>query len=190
MNNFLCDIWMTRKRERERFFSTIYSFLGMSPIKPFMVVVAQQLGIPVSIAGTLVAVPLLMVVLTKPLLAGIADTFPSYRRSIFLINLIVMVVSFSSLNFVTPMQGLPRVQGQLGVVQGIAEPPPTTPVTVVVEGQESDSGDGTTLMLAATNEGECALSKTLAFCLFLQFLKFCFFSSFNNHFFTFFKNSE
>ncbi|KAG0714091.1 Major facilitator superfamily domain-containing protein 6 [Chionoecetes opilio] len=144
-----------------------FSFLGcMSPIIPFLAVVALQLGIPVAVIGSMVAASMLMVVVMKPFLAVLADTFPSYRRTIFLMTLVVMVVSFSSLNFVTPMKGLPRVQGQLRRVQETAVPPTTTPVSIEVhdqevsikgEDQEDGEGDGTTLLLAAMEGegGEC-----------------------------------
>ncbi|KAG0721348.1 hypothetical protein GWK47_046664 [Chionoecetes opilio] len=105
-----------------------FCYMGsMSPIVPSLVVVAVQLGVPVAVMGTVGAASLLLVVVMKPVLAGLADTFPSYRRSIFLMTLAVMVVSHSSLNFVTPMKGRPRVQGQLRLVQGLLDTPPPPP---------------------------------------------------------------
>ncbi|XP_045128333.1 uncharacterized protein LOC123514512 isoform X2 [Portunus trituberculatus] len=138
-----------------------FCFLGcMSPIYPFLLVVALQLGIPVSTMGTLVAVSMLSVILMKPIIAAIADVFPSYRRSIFIITLVLMVVSFSSINFVGPMQGIPRVQGQVvGSLQSIVDHPATPSVSMVVEEQGDKGHSVASLMLAARDNGdECYVS--------------------------------
>ncbi|XP_063840861.1 major facilitator superfamily domain-containing protein 6-like isoform X1 [Scylla paramamosain] len=132
-----------------------FCFLGcMSPIFPFLMVVALQLGIHVSTMGTLMAVSMLSVLMMKPIIAAIADIFPSYRRSIFIMTLVLMVVSFSSINFVSPMQGIPRVQGQLGILLGTADPPATPSVSMVVEKQEDKGHDVAGLMLAARDNGD------------------------------------
>ncbi|XP_071536911.1 uncharacterized protein [Panulirus ornatus] len=89
-------------------------FLGsMSPILPFLIVVGLQLGIPVSVMGTLLGVSLLLVVLMKPIIATLADAFPAYRRAIFLMTLFITTVAYSSLDFVPPMRGGVRAEGRM-----------------------------------------------------------------------------
>ncbi|XP_045600649.2 major facilitator superfamily domain-containing protein 6 [Procambarus clarkii] len=91
-----------------------FCFLGcMSPIIPFLIVVGTQLGIPVSVTGSLSAIALMLVVLTKPIIATIADAFPARRRAIFLLTLVCMVASFSSLSFIPPMKEVLRASGNL-----------------------------------------------------------------------------
>ncbi|XP_064082549.1 uncharacterized protein LOC135198669 [Macrobrachium nipponense] len=91
-----------------------FFFLGcMAPILPFIIVVAAQLGIPVSIQGTLSAIILLMTVLGKPFIAALADTFPKYRKGIFLVTLTLMVCCYTSVWFIPPMRETPVLSGQL-----------------------------------------------------------------------------
>ncbi|KAG0710859.1 hypothetical protein GWK47_021931 [Chionoecetes opilio] len=100
----------------------------MSPIIPFLAVVALQSGIPVAVIGSMVAASMLMVVVMKPFLAVLADTFPSYRRTIFLMTLVVVVWGASvSLNFVTPMKGFSKGAGAAEACPGDCCSPPTTP---------------------------------------------------------------
>lgn len=137
-----------------------FCFLGcVSPILPFVVVVGQHLGIPVSVMGIVMAVYYVMVVLMKPVVAALADTYPSYRRLIFLANLGVMVISFSSIYFVPPLKGLPRVQGRLVQPQNMSGPSPATPLVPLMEEDSllgDGSGAGPSLLLAAPdNGGEC-----------------------------------
>ncbi|KAK8720581.1 hypothetical protein OTU49_013223, partial [Cherax quadricarinatus] len=91
-----------------------FCFFGCtSPIIPFLVVIGVQLGIPVSVMGTFSAVLLILVMLMKPVVATLADAFPSYRHTIFLLMLGLMVTCYSSLAFVPPLRAEPRVAGQL-----------------------------------------------------------------------------
>ncbi|KAG7177745.1 uncharacterized protein LOC121863032 isoform X2 [Homarus americanus] len=91
-----------------------FCFLGcMSPILPFLIVVGVQLGIPVSVTGTLSSISLLLIVFMKPLVAAMADSFPAHRRAIFLLTLTLMVTCYSSLVFIPPMKEVPKVKGQL-----------------------------------------------------------------------------
>ena len=93
----------------------------------------------------------------KPIIAAIADIFPSSRRSLFIMTLVFMVVSFSSINFVSPMHGIPKMQGQLvGNLQGTGDHPTTPSVSMVVEKLEDKSHDVVSLMLAAMDDGEYA----------------------------------
>lgn len=121
--------------------------------------VGEQLGIPVFVMGIIVAICFLMVVLMKPVLAALADAFPSCRRLIFLMTLGVMVLSFSFLNFVPPMKGRPRLQGRLGrQLQNTSESSHAmTPVPLMEEdsllGEGSDAGSS--LLLVASDNGEC-----------------------------------
>ncbi|KAK7084222.1 hypothetical protein SK128_016343, partial [Halocaridina rubra] len=91
-----------------------FFFLGcMSPILPFLVVVALDLGIPVALQGTLGATCLLTTVVAKPIIAALADTFPKYRKAIFLSMLTAMVGAYCSIWFIPAMRGLPLLKGQL-----------------------------------------------------------------------------
>lgn len=86
---------------------------GVSPVFPFLFVVGVQLGVPVAINGTLQAMSLLLVVLVKPVFAALADTFPSYRRLIFLMIISIMSISMCSITFIQPMHEDVRIEGQL-----------------------------------------------------------------------------
>ena len=50
----------------------------MSPMLPFMNVVARQMGISLAVQGTLQAIILLVTVFAKPLMAAAADAFPKF----------------------------------------------------------------------------------------------------------------
>lgn len=91
-----------------------FCFLGgASTVIPFLMVIAVQLGIPVSISGTVNAASLLLVLVYKPAMAAVADTFPHHRRAIFLLNISAMALSFVAIYFVPSMQEIPKLQGQL-----------------------------------------------------------------------------
>lgn len=85
----------------------------MSTVIPFMMVIAVQLGIPVSLSGTVNAASLFLVLAIKPAVATLADTFPSFRRTLFLLNLSVGMVFLVSIYFVPSMQEIPKLHGQL-----------------------------------------------------------------------------
>ncbi|KAG0719539.1 hypothetical protein GWK47_050236 [Chionoecetes opilio] len=91
-----------------------FCLLGsVSTVIPFVMVIAVERGIPVWLAGTLNASTLLVVLLVKPAMATLADTFPSFRRIIFLLNLNVAMVFMISIYFVPSMQVIAEFQGQL-----------------------------------------------------------------------------
>ncbi|XP_042867904.1 uncharacterized protein LOC122250510 [Penaeus japonicus] len=91
-----------------------FFFLGcMSPVLPFLMVVALQLGIPVSVQGTIYATSLLLTVVGKPVIAALADCFPNYRKGIFLVVITVMVTSYSCVRFIPPMRDPPVLRGRL-----------------------------------------------------------------------------
>ncbi|XP_068232941.1 uncharacterized protein [Palaemon carinicauda] len=92
----------------------IFLFFGcMAPILPFILVLAVQLGIPLPLQGTLTAFSLLFTIVGKPLIAGLADAFPSYRKVIFLAILSIMVISFSAIKFIPALQRPFRIRGRL-----------------------------------------------------------------------------
>ncbi|XP_063614496.1 uncharacterized protein LOC134787627, partial [Penaeus indicus] len=91
---------------------TVFSPSGMSPVLPFLMVVALQLGIPVSVQGTIYATSLLLTVLGKPLIAALADCFPSFRKAIFLVVITIMVMSYSCVRFIPPMKDPPVLRGR------------------------------------------------------------------------------
>lgn len=76
-------------------------------------VMAIQLGIPVSMSGILNASSVIVVLFFKPLIATITDTFPSFRRTIFVLTLCVASVALGCIYFVPSMQDVPRLHGHL-----------------------------------------------------------------------------
>lgn len=78
-----------------------------------MMVVARQLGVPVSVQGTISATIIGTSVFAKPFISGIADYFPSYRKTIFLSLLTVLVVAIGPIGFLPPLYDPPTVQGKL-----------------------------------------------------------------------------
>ncbi|XP_045598903.2 major facilitator superfamily domain-containing protein 6-B isoform X2 [Procambarus clarkii] len=132
-----------------------FCFLGcVAPILPFLIVVGIQLGIPVSLTGTLAAISLLLVVFMKPVIATLADVFPTHRRLIFLLTLIIMVTCYSCLIFIPPMREVFRVRGHLVrahntafTQQGHTTKPPTS--AAELEGSASQP------LLLTQDDGGC-----------------------------------
>ncbi|XP_076033990.1 major facilitator superfamily domain-containing protein 6-like [Oratosquilla oratoria] len=74
-----------------------FFYLGsMAPVLPFLMVLALQLGIPMSVQGTLSALSLIATVLCKPVVSALADKYPRARKAIFVWMMIITVVSYGS----------------------------------------------------------------------------------------------
>ncbi|XP_063868425.1 major facilitator superfamily domain-containing protein 6-A-like [Scylla paramamosain] len=117
-----------------------------STVLPFVMVMATQLGVPVSVSGTLNASSLIIVLFFKPIIATIADTFPSLRRTIFLVTMCVSSVSLGCIYFVPSMQDIPRLHGQLVSVTQLMN---FSDPTYLFSGKSLDSKK------SAKNYGEC-----------------------------------
>ncbi|KAA0194379.1 hypothetical protein HAZT_HAZT001866, partial [Hyalella azteca] len=78
--------------------------MGLVPVLPFLMVVGQQLGVPLSVQGAVTGITLLMVVFIKPLIAAAADSFPSFRKFIFILLLVFMTIFYSSIYFIKPFK--------------------------------------------------------------------------------------
>ncbi|KAK7085945.1 hypothetical protein SK128_016975 [Halocaridina rubra] len=78
-----------------------------------MMVVARQLGIPVGVQGTITAMIITVTILVKPIISAMADYWPSFRKTIFLALLIIMVVTLGPIGFFPPMYSLPVLSGRL-----------------------------------------------------------------------------
>ncbi|XP_064098344.1 uncharacterized protein LOC135209591 [Macrobrachium nipponense] len=92
----------------------MFLFFGcIAPILAFVLVLALQLGIPLPLQGTLTALCLLFTIVAKPLIAGLADAFPSYRKVLFLAVLGIMVTSFSAIKFIPPLEKSFQIRGRL-----------------------------------------------------------------------------
>ena len=55
----------------------------MAPILPFFIVLGVGRGVPIALMGLMSSVVLITTVFAKPLLSMLADSFPSYRKMIF-----------------------------------------------------------------------------------------------------------
>nr|XP_027231850.1 uncharacterized protein LOC113823423 [Penaeus vannamei] len=151
-----------------------FFFLGcMSPVLPFLMVVALQLGVPVSVQGTIYATSLLLTVLGKPLIAALADCFPNFRKAIFLVVITIMVVSYSCVRFIPPMRDPPVLRGRFVLAPAgqvgnpSASPPPPPPSVspsslVLTSGGEVESGQEVVgeakPMLVTQDDGGCFIA--------------------------------
>ncbi|XP_069173392.1 major facilitator superfamily domain-containing protein 6-like [Procambarus clarkii] len=138
-----------------------FCFFGcVSPVLPFLMVVGIQLGIPVSVTGSLSGIALMLVVLMKPVIATIADAFPARRRAIFLLTLVCMVACYSSISFIPPMKEELRVSGNLvkahdslTAQQWHAMKPPSVSAAGDWEGARSQP------LLLTRDDGGCYIAK-------------------------------
>ncbi|XP_047470504.1 uncharacterized protein LOC125026246 [Penaeus chinensis] len=152
-----------------------FFFLGcMSPVLPFLMVVALQLGIPVSVQGTMSATSLLLTVLGKPLIAALADCFPSFRKAIFLVVITIMVMSYSCVRFIPPMKDPPVLRGRFVFAPaGHPGKPSASPSSsgslsvspsslVLTSGSQVESGqevvEGAQPMLVTQDDGGCFIA--------------------------------
>ncbi|KAK4304392.1 hypothetical protein Pmani_023661 [Petrolisthes manimaculis] len=139
-----------------------FCFLGcISPIIPFLLVLGMQMGIPVEVSSGLHAVFLLSVVLVKPIFAMTADAFPSYRRLIFILTLVLMTLSHCSIYFIPPLRENLGVEGQLvwAVEKGTTKPVSVEPGPPYdVEGTHEDNHRGE-LVLRTQYNGSCFVAK-------------------------------
>ena len=63
-----------------------------------------QLGVPIQLQGAINALFLCACVFLKPLIAASADAFPAFRKIIFLLLLVAMVVSFTAIGLLKPFR--------------------------------------------------------------------------------------
>lgn len=82
----------------------------MATIMPFLMVMTLQLGVSVSLMGTLGAAVLLATMLLKPPVSYLGDAFPRYRKGLFVATVLLTCLSFSSLSFVPPFTPSPYYQ--------------------------------------------------------------------------------
>ena len=80
----------------------------MAPILPFLFVLSLQLGVSIAIQGIVGAVVMVATVVFKPIVSGLADTFPKSRRAIFVGTVILTCISLCSIAFIPAMAVAPE----------------------------------------------------------------------------------
>jgi len=88
-------------------------------VLPYLVLYGLQVGIPIDIMGTGLALVLLATVCLKPLVSFFADRFPKIRKGLFIINILITAISFGSMAFVDPF-GVSASYDQVAIIQAVS----------------------------------------------------------------------
>lgn len=73
----------------------------MGPILPQLPVFGKEMGISSVIMGTITGCLPFAFLIAKPLFGIIVDLYRDYRKSIFILLIIIMTVAFALMNFIT-----------------------------------------------------------------------------------------
>lgn len=79
---------------------------AMGPILPQLPVLGKELGVSSVVIGTITGILPIIFLIAKPVFGLIVDVFRKYRKSIFMILIMVMIISFALLDYVPPQPNL------------------------------------------------------------------------------------
>ncbi|RZC43212.1 major facilitator superfamily domain-containing protein 6 [Asbolus verrucosus] len=75
---------------------------AMGPILPQLSVFGKELGISSDVMGTITGILPLTFLLAKPAFGLLVDVYRNYRKSIFMILIVIMTLSYAVMNFIPP----------------------------------------------------------------------------------------